>query len=143
MPSARPEREKPASIDSGAQDMVGYAIDLSHPDGGARVTLDLAPRHMNRVGSLHGGIVTMLLDAAAGFSASRSWSETGDALLVTVSLTTNYIASANTGRVTAIGRVTGGGQTIKFADSELRDDSGRLLATAAGAFKRVRTRRGP
>ena len=143
MPSLQPDGSAPVAIDSGAQDMVGYAIDLSHPDGGARVTLDLAPRHMNRVGSLHGGIVAMLLDAAAGFSVSRSWSETGDALLVTVSLSTNYIASANAGRVTATGCVTGGGQTIKFAASELRDESGRLLATATGAFKRVRERRGP
>lgn len=143
MPSPRPEQVATGPLDSGAQDMVGYDIDLTHPDGGARVTLELAPRHMNRVGSLHGGIVTMLLDAAAGFSASRSWSPAGDALLVTVSLTTNYIASANRGCVTAIGRVTGGGQTIKFAESELRDDAGLLLATASGAFKRVRERRGP
>ena len=132
-----------ASPDSGAQDLVGYVIDLSDPAGGAVVRLDLDARHMNRVGSLHGGIVTMLLDAAAGFAASRAWDDSGEALLVTVSLTTNYLASASAGRVTATGRVTGGGNSIKFAESELRDAAGRLLATASGAFKRVRNRRGP
>lgn len=133
----------PGAIDSGAQDMVGYAIDLTPADGTVRVTLDLGPSHMNRVGSLHGGIVAMLLDAAAGFAVARSWSEAGDALLVTVSLTTNYIASTNRGRVTAIGHVTGGGQSVRFAEARLLDDGGQLLATASGAFKRVRERRGP
>lgn len=129
--------------DSGAQDLVGYAIDLSDPDGSVRVVLDLAPRHMNRVGSLHGGIVAMLLDAAAGFAASRAWSDAGDAYLVTLSLTTSYIASATGGRVTATGRVRGGGMSVKFAEAELHDATGRLLATGSGAFKRVRERRGP
>lgn len=131
------------SIDSGAQDMVGYEIDLAPTDGSVRVTLDLGPRHINRVGSLHGGIVAMLLDAAAGFAVSRSWSETGDALLVTLSLTTDYIASASSGRVVAVGQVTGGGNSVKFARAQLHDDAGRLLATASGAFKRIRERRGP
>lgn len=145
MNSAPPDPlgDAPASIDSGAQDMVGYVIDLGCSDGGAQVTLDLAPRHLNRVGSLHGGIIAMLLDAAAGFAASRSWSEAGDALLVTVSLNTHYIASVNRGRVIATGRVSGGGQSVKFAEADLRDGAGRLLATASGVFKRVRERRGP
>lgn len=123
--------------------MVGYVIDLGAADGSVRVTLDLAPCHLNRVGSLHGGIVAMLLDAAAGFAVSRGWSEAGNALLVTVSLTTDYIASVNHGRVIAVGRITGGGQSVKFAQAELRGEEGQLLATASGAFKRVRKRRGP
>lgn len=130
-------------MDSGAQDLVGYSIDLSDPAGGAVVRLDLDARHMNRVGSLHGGIVAMLLDAAAGFAVSRAWDASGEALLVTVSLSTNYLASANAGRVTATGRVSGGGNVIRFAEARLCDDAGRLLATASGAFKRVNSRRGP
>lgn len=141
MPSPSPEA--PAPIDSGAQALVGYAIDLDDPQGGALVVLDIEPRHLNRVGSLHGGIVAMLLDAAAGFAASRSWSQAGDACLVTLSLTTNFLASTGSGRVVAQGRIAGGGETIRFAEAALRDQSGRVLATACGAFKRVRDRRRP
>ncbi|WP_235003714.1 PaaI family thioesterase [Jhaorihella thermophila] len=143
--SSRPHDPAAAGLDligSGAQDMVGYDIDLSHHDGGARIILDIAPRHLNRVGSLHGGIVAMLLDAASGFAASRSWSEDGDALLVTVALNTQYIASAHQGRVIATGYVTGGGKTIRYADAELRAADGRLLAKASGVFKRISERRG-
>ena len=35
-------------------------------NGEARVTLDLAPHHLNRRGVAHGGVVTSLLDSALG-----------------------------------------------------------------------------
>lgn len=141
MNSRLPE-EGARPIDSGAQEMVGYVVDMATPDGGARVTLDLDARHINRVGSLHGGIVAMLLDAAAGFAAARHWAgdePDGEApQLVTVSLNIHYVASADAGRVVATGRVSGGGRTLAHAEAELRHEDGRLLATASGVFRRVR-----
>jgi len=53
---------------------------------------------------------------------------------VTLSLTVNFVASVSGGRVTAEGRKRGGGKTIFFSDVEVRDDEGRLIATAVGTF---------
>lgn len=120
--------------------MVGYDVDLSDPDGGASVVLDIAARHMNRNGSLHGGIIAMMLDAAAGFAASRAAGEPDLVPVVTVSLNTQFVAPVQSGRVITTGLFTGGGRSIVYAGAELRTEAGVLLATATGVFKVMRKR---
>ena len=124
---------------SGAHVLVGYDVDLTDPDGLARVTLEMGPQHLNRNGTLHGGIHAMMLDAAAGFAASRLLADGGDAIVpvVTLSLKTDYIAPARTGRVEAVGRVSGGGYKILYAEAEIRDTDGQLCSRATGVFKRA------
>lgn len=123
---------------SGAQAMVGYRIDLTDPSGAATVTLEIEDKHRNRNGTLHGGIHAMMLDAAAGFAASRHLAQQGALVPVqTLSLNTSYIAAGSEGQVIARGKVTGGGYKIIYATSEISDAAGRVLSSAAGVFKRV------
>jgi len=117
--------------------MVGYDIDLNGGDGKARVVLDIAPRHLNRNGSLHGGIIAMMLDASAGFAASMA-SGTQLTPVVTVALNTQYLAAATHGQVVATGTVKRAGGSICYADAELHDADGTLLATGNGVFKYMR-----
>lgn len=131
-----PPREAPGS---GAQALIGYTIDLTAPDGTSRVVLDVAPPHMNRNGTLHGGIHAMMLDAAAGFAVSRHLGGQGADLVpvVTLSLTTAFVGPGGTGQVTATGRVTGGGYKIIHAEADIRDAEGNLLSRGQGVFKRT------
>jgi uncharacterized protein (TIGR00369 family) len=123
---------------SGAQDLVGYTIDLSDSDGGAVVRLHVEAKHLNRNGTLQGGIHAMLLDAAAGFSASRQLAGQGDIVpVVTLSLNAQYLAAAGVGEVIATGRVTGGGRKIIYAEAEICGADGTVLSRGAGVFKRV------
>lgn len=141
MPSVPPE-DGIIIGQSGAQQLVGYIVDVGQPDRMGRATLDVEPRHANRNGMLHGGIIAMLLDAACGFTASMRLGE-GVAMtpLVTVSLTTQFVAAARMGsRVTAVGYPSGGGRKIGYVHGELRDEEDRLIATASGVFKRVQVR---
>ena len=56
--------------------------------------------------------------------------------MLTISMTTNFLASARVGdTLTATGWVTGGGRRIKFIDGEIRDAGGTVIATATGVFK--------
>lgn len=127
-----------AAPGSGAQDLVGYDIDLSPTDGTVRVTLEVAEKHLNRGRSLHGGIIAMMLDAAAGFAVSKHLRPDAEAPLVTVTLTTQFVAAGREGAgVTTIGRRIGGGRKIHYADAEMRDDTGALIARASGVFKPV------
>ena len=145
MPSAQPEPVTAAELDSirsGAQDLIGYKIDLSAADGSAKIVLEIEDRHRNRNSSLHGGIVTMMLDAAAGFAVSRGAGGPGLVPVATVSLTTNYVAPAVSGVVTATGFLSGGGRSILYAGAELRDEGGALLASASGVFKALRRKEG-
>ncbi len=119
--------------------MVGYEVDLTDPGGTASVTLEIGPKHLNRNGTLHGGIHAMMLDAAAGFAASRLLANDGQALVpvVTLTLTTDFVAATQGGMVEAVGRVAGGGYKIVYADAELRDADGRLCSRATGVFRRA------
>ncbi len=141
MPLAPPESENGTIQDnSGCQNTIGYVIDLNPADGGAGCWLDLGAPHMNRNGLMHGGIMAILLDVACGYAASLSFDVKTLAPVLTVSLNMHYVASVADGRVLAIGQVTGGGRKICYATGELRDTKGRLIASAAGVFKRINQR---
>ncbi|MFK7752245.1 MAG: PaaI family thioesterase [Sedimentitalea sp.] len=138
MNSAPPERGLIVA-QSGAQSLVGYVVDVGQGDGLGRASLDVGETHSNRNGMLHGGIIAMLLDAACGFTASMKLGQ-GEALtpLVTVSLTTQFVAGARIGtRVTATGYPSGGGRKIAHVRGELVDETGQMIATAQGVFKKT------
>ena len=106
-------------------------------DGFAVVELDLQPQHLNRQASLHGGVTATLLDAACGYAGI--WDPNGEERnSLTLSLNVNYLAPMRSGRLTATGRVVGGGRGVYFAEGRLESDAGVLIATAQGAFKRGR-----
>jgi acyl-coenzyme A thioesterase 13 len=122
---------------SGCQDSVGYVVEMDPGGDSVSCWLDIQPQHLNRNNLLHGGFVAMLLDIACGYAASLHYDPDNLALVLTVSLSTQYIAPARGGRVTATGRVSGGGKSLCHANGELRDSDGALIATATGVFKRI------
>lgn len=124
--------------DPGCQEMVGYRTEIDRRDGSCTVTLTLEPRHLNRHGILHGGMVATVLDVVCGNTASQFFDPENHADLVTVSLNLSYVAGARGGTITARARPTGGGKSIAYIFGELFDEEGRLLATANGIFKRIR-----
>ena len=124
--------------ETGAQRMAGYTLDVGQPDRRARCRLVVDERHTNRHGVLHGGIAGMLLDSAAGATASLTVDDSGRRPFLTVSLNIDFVGPAREGDgVTATGRVVGGGRSLLFVPAELVHDDGRLIATATGVFKRV------
>lgn len=123
--------------ETGTQKLVGYVIEVGHSDGGARCWLDLDERHLNRHNALHGGIATMLLDSASGATGSMTVDPSGLAPFLSVSLSVQFIAAGRPGRVTAVGRITGGGRSLKFISGELHHEDGTLIATSTGVFKKV------
>ncbi|WP_043768351.1 PaaI family thioesterase [Roseivivax isoporae] len=128
--------------ETGAQRALGYVIDVGDPDS-ARCWLDVTEDHTNRHAVLHGGIASLLLDSAMGATGSLTVDPAGRAPFLTVSLTTQFLAPARAGdRVTATGRITGGGRSILFIAGQLTTDNGTLIATATGVFKRVPERTG-
>lgn len=130
-----PPHKAPAS---GAQALIGYEIDLTAPDGTARVVLEMADKHRNRNGTLHGGIHAMMLDAAAGFAASRHLAGEGTLVpVVTLSLNTSFMGAVQDGTVTVVGKVTGGGYKIIYATAEVMDGAGQVMSSGAGVFKRI------
>lgn len=127
--------------ETGARRLVGYEVDLGTSDSPVEVSLEIGPQHLNRIDTLHGGLAAMMLDTAAGFAASKFFG--GDPLpqVVTLSLTTDFVASPRAGeRVIARGHSDGGGRKIAYTRAELVGEDGRLFARASAVLKRVSER---
>lgn len=130
--------EKPERViagETGLQKTLSYENRLFADRCETHLTID--HRHRNRQEGLHGGIHAILLDSACGYAASRALSMDGSQKLVTLSLTTNYLAPAQGEQVYAVGRVTRAGRSVVYADGKVFDSEDNLLATGSGVFKRV------
>lgn len=128
--------------ETGAQTLLGYVLDVGQEDLRARCMIEITDEHLNRHASLHGGIASSVLDNAMGATASLTVDPTGRRPFLTISLNTHFMAPAKKGdKLTATGRVVGGGMSTKFLEGELVDQNGKIIATATGVFKRVPEKR--
>jgi uncharacterized protein (TIGR00369 family) len=86
--------------------------------------------HYNPIGTVHGGFAATLLDSACGCAVHTSL-RPGQAY-TTLEIKVNYLRTitAETGEVVVHGWVTKSGSRAAFAEADLRDADGRLLATA-------------
>ena len=86
--------------------------------------------HYNPLGSVHGGVIAMLLDSAAG-CAVHSVLPAGTGY-TSVDLVTKYLrpVTTRTGRVIAEGTVISRGSRTALAEARLTDERGKLLAHA-------------
>ncbi len=78
-----------------------------------------------------------MLDNACGMTGSLSVDPTGQHPFLTISLTTQFLAAGQPGRVTATGTIKGGGRSLLYIDAELVHEDGTVIATSTGVFKRV------
>lgn len=123
-------------VGSPLQHMLGYTLTEWEPDR-AVVTLTLRHEHLNRSGTMHGGVIAMLADAAGGYSGCFSPEPGAARYSVTLSLTVDFIAPIRAGTVVAKGWRIGGGKTIFFGRVEIHDEAGALCATGSGTFRYV------
>ncbi len=123
------------AVDNPLLDHLGLRLAEWAP-GRCEFRLDIEPRHLNRSGSVQGGVMATLLDAACGYAGLYTDAGTAPANAVTVMLSISYLGRAREGRIRAVGRVTGGGRSVYFSSAELLDEQGRVVATAQGSFKR-------
>jgi uncharacterized protein (TIGR00369 family) len=126
--------DAPGGVDNPLLEYLGIrVVDVGH--GSATFEVDVEPRHLNRQGSLQGGVAATLLDAACGYAGLKGLDATmGSA--VTVMLSISYLGRASSGRLRATGTITKSGRSLYFARGELVTESGELIATAQGTFKK-------
>ncbi len=120
----------------GFRNLIGLEAKELH-DSYALMELTIGPEHLNSGGSLHGGILAAMIDHTGGI-AGCFCAETGRSRkAVTLSLTTSFLAAANSGKVTAIGRKRPGGKRIFVSTTEVTDESGRLLAVGEATYRYI------
>ncbi|AOB31368.1 hypothetical protein AKI39_12755 [Bordetella sp. H567] len=110
-----------------------YVADWS--EGRATVVLPLDGRHLNRSGVVHGGLYSVLIDAAGGLAGCHSTDPARSKLAITLSLTTSFTGQVREGRLLAHARVRKQGSRIFFSTVEVLDDQGELAALGEGTFR--------
>lgn len=98
----------------------------------ADVSLDVDTRHLNLSGTLHGGMIATLADTATGLAYRTGLEEDSSAL--TSSLSVTFLRPGGIGVVTAKGRVVKRGSRFGYAEADVVDEVGTLLARATATF---------
>jgi uncharacterized protein (TIGR00369 family) len=127
-PSQPDFRERAKANDVAVARLIGFeARDVA--DGHATVTLSAGPQHANPMGTLHGGILCDIADAAMGlaFASTLAPEET----LTTVELKINFFRPVWQARLKAEGTVVQRGQTMGYVECTITDEENRLVAKAA------------
>ncbi|GLY39108.1 aromatic compound degradation protein PaaI [Amycolatopsis sp. NBRC 101858] len=86
----------------------------------------------NPIGMVHGGVAATLLDSVVGCAVHTTLP--AGVGYSSVELKVSYLRAIHAGRgeIRATGRVVKEGSRIAFAEGEIRDADGKLLATASG-----------
>jgi uncharacterized protein (TIGR00369 family) len=110
---------------------LGLRLDEASP-GDVTVSLEIQPKHLNLMGTLHGGVIATLADTATGV-ALRTVID-ADATFATTQLSVTFLAPGRDGRIGARGRVIKAGRRFGYAEADVTDGSGTLLARATATF---------
>src|SRR5712691_647053 len=107
--------------------LLGFTLTAIQP-GQAVVEFEATARHANPMGTLHGGVLCDVADAAMGM-AYASTLEAGESF-TTLELKINFLKPIWRARLHAIGRVVKKGRTIGLVECDMRDEQGELVARA-------------
>jgi len=103
---------------------------VSVGDGAATFRLDVRrDRHANPMGTVHGGVLVDVADAAMGL-ACASRLERGESF-TTIELKINYFRPVIDGTVEARARIVNGGKTVVYLECDVTSvPDGKLIAKA-------------
>jgi uncharacterized protein (TIGR00369 family) len=98
-------------------------------DGRATVILAAGPQHVNPMGTLHGGILCDIPDAAMGMAFASTLAP--EESFTTVELKVNFFRPIWQAQLRAAGTVVQRGRTIGYVECDITDEENRLVAKAA------------
>ena len=96
--------------------------------GEAVVTLDADATHANPMGTVQGGILAAIADAAMGWAYMTTLAE-GESY-TTLELKTNFLRPVRAGRLEARARVRNAGRTVGLVECDVLADGGKVAAYA-------------
>jgi uncharacterized protein (TIGR00369 family) len=125
----RPDiRERAKANDVPVARLIGFeASEVA--DGHATVTLSAGPQHANPMGTLHGGIVCDIADAAMGMAFASTLAP--EESFTTVELKINFFRPVWRAQLRAEGTVVHRGRTIGYVECAITDEEKRVIAKAA------------
>jgi uncharacterized protein (TIGR00369 family) len=108
-------------------------------DGRAVVTLAAGQQHANPMGTLHGGVLCDIADAAMGMAFASTLAP--DETFTTIELKINFFRPVWEAHLRAEGKVVRRGSSVGYTECEITDEDGRLVAKAASTCMVLRGER--
>jgi uncharacterized protein (TIGR00369 family) len=100
----------------------------SFQEGEAVVALDADATHANPMGTVQGGILAAIADAAMGWAYMTTLAE-GESY-TTLELKTNFLRPVRAGRLEARARVRNAGRTVGLVECDVVAEGGKVAAYA-------------
>lgn len=94
--------------------------------------MPIRPQVLNPLGIVHGGVTYTLTDSAMGYAVWQQYQ--GQKAAVTVEVKITYLAPGRGKELLAEATVLRAGNTLAYTECRVRDDRGRLVATATGTY---------
>ena len=114
---------------------------LGMVDGAFALELRLDARHLSAAGRAHGWVLFTLLDTALGRAVIAELPPGRGC--ATVEMKVNYFRPVQEGRIRAEGRCVQRTRSLAYAEGEVRNAAGKILARATGTFFLTDTLRQP
>ena len=115
--------------------LLGARLTAIEP-GRARIELTTDDRHANPMGTLHGGVLCDIADAAMGMAYAATLDE--DDSFTTLELKINFLRPVWRSHLTAEGVVVHRGRTVGLTECSITDEKGRLVAKATSTCLTLR-----
>ncbi len=108
--------------------LIGFEA-IEAVDGLAVVKLTATSQHTNPTGTLHGGVLGDIADAAMGIAFASTLAT--DESFTTIELKINFFRPVWKAVLKAEGKVVRRGSTVGYVECEITDENARLVAKAA------------
>ena len=116
-------------------DLIGFTLTaVTH--GEALIELAAGSQHANPMGTLHGGVLCDIADAAMGIAYASTLAEAET--FATLELKINFLKPVWTTKLRAIGRLVKSGKTVGLLECDITDEQGNLVARASSTCMTLR-----
>ncbi len=108
---------------------IGLEVVRADEGDEAEAAIDAGDAHLNRHGTVHGGVIATLVDSAMGAAVAKE-----DVAPVTIDLTVTYLEPAQPGRLVARARVRRRGSRITVVEADVTGPDDEAVAHALATF---------
>ena len=115
--------------------LIGFDL-ISVKPGEAVINFQATEAHSNPMGTLHGGVLCDIADAAMGIAYSANLDE-GESF-TTLELKINFLKPIWKARLLATGRVVKPGRTVGLVECDITDEKGNLVARTTSTCMTLR-----
>jgi uncharacterized protein (TIGR00369 family) len=115
--------------------LVGFRLTAIEP-GKAVVDFEATEKHWNPMGTLHGGILCDVADAAMGIAYNSTLED--DESFTTLELKINFLRPVRTEKLRAVGKIVKRGKTIGLVECDVTNAEGALVARCSSTGMTLR-----